>query len=79
MAETKTQAGDLPRIEITVDQCKGCTYCTIECPKKVIEMSKSFNKLGYIYAQYKGEGCIGCGACYYACPEPGAITVYKKK
>ena len=21
------------------------------------------------------EGCIGCGACYYSCPEPGAIKI----
>jgi Fe-S-cluster-containing hydrogenase component 2 len=27
---------------------------------------------------YVGEGCTGCGICFYACPEPGAIKVYKK-
>jgi Fe-S-cluster-containing hydrogenase component 2 len=27
---------------------------------------------------YTGEGCTGCGICFYACPEPGAIRVYKK-
>ena len=21
------------------------------------------------------SSCTGCGACYYCCPEPGAITV----
>jgi Fe-S-cluster-containing hydrogenase component 2 len=26
-------------------------------------------------AQYTGEDCNGCGACFYCCPEPGAITV----
>jgi Fe-S-cluster-containing hydrogenase component 2 len=26
-------------------------------------------------AQYTGEDCTGCGACFYCCPEPGAITV----
>jgi len=28
-------------------------------------------------ATYSGEGCTGCGACFYCCPEPGAITVYR--
>ena len=33
--------------------------------------------MGVPYAEYAGEGCIGCGACYYTCPEPGAITIYE--
>jgi Fe-S-cluster-containing hydrogenase component 2 len=23
--------------------------------------------------------CTGCGICFYCCPEPGAITVYRIK
>jgi MinD superfamily P-loop ATPase len=23
--------------------------------------------------------CTGCGICFYCCPEPGAITVYRMK
>ena len=72
-------SNDLPKIEIEVDQCKGCQLCLQECPKKVIVVSQKFNKLGYQYAEYSGSGCIGCGMCFYACPEPGAITVYKKQ
>jgi NAD-dependent dihydropyrimidine dehydrogenase PreA subunit len=26
--------------------------------------------------EYSGDGCIGCGACYYTCPEPLAIEVH---
>jgi NAD-dependent dihydropyrimidine dehydrogenase PreA subunit len=37
-----------------------------------------FNSKGYHPADYTGEGCTGCGMCFYACPEPAAITVYKK-
>jgi ferredoxin len=33
--------------------------------------------MGVHPARYKGEGCTGCGVCYYCCPEPGAITVYR--
>jgi NAD-dependent dihydropyrimidine dehydrogenase PreA subunit len=35
------------------------------------------NAYGVHPAHYKGEGCTGCGICFYVCPEPGAITVYR--
>jgi Fe-S-cluster-containing hydrogenase component 2 len=28
-------------------------------------------------ARYTGHDCTGCGICFYCCPEPGAITVYR--
>ncbi len=67
-----------PRVEICAELCKGCELCVSECPKKVLEMSKELNHLGYPFATYKGTDCIGCGRCFYACPEPGTIRVYKK-
>ena len=67
-----------PRIEIDSEQCKGCQLCVLECPKNCIEMTHKFNQMGYCYAVYKQEGCIGCGTCYYACPEVGTIKVFKK-
>jgi NAD-dependent dihydropyrimidine dehydrogenase PreA subunit len=36
------------------------------------------NVKGYVPAEYIGEGCIGCAICFYNCPEPYAIVVYKK-
>jgi NAD-dependent dihydropyrimidine dehydrogenase PreA subunit len=33
--------------------------------------------MGYHPSSYVGDGCTGCGICFYACPEPGAIAVYK--
>jgi len=69
----------LPTVDIKVDQCKGCLLCIDACPKKVLSVSKSFNVLGYQYAELSAEGCSGCDACYYACPEPGAISVIKEK
>jgi NAD-dependent dihydropyrimidine dehydrogenase PreA subunit len=68
-----------PRVEIIPDQCKGCELCVMECPQKVLFMSKELNIMGNPFSQYKGEGCIGCGICFYACPEPGTITVFKKE
>jgi NAD-dependent dihydropyrimidine dehydrogenase PreA subunit len=26
---------------------------------------------------YDGHGCNGCGLCFFVCPEPGAIRVFK--
>lgn len=40
-------------------------------------MSERLNHYGYRTAQYVGAGCTGCGICFMACPEPGAITVYR--
>jgi len=60
------------------DHCKGCGLCIAFCPPGVIEIETSIiNALGYHPARYKGAGCNACGVCFYACPEPGAITVKK--
>lgn len=67
-----------PHVEIQSRLCKGCELCVVECPKGVLKMSDQLNHLGYVYAEYLGTGCIGCGICFYACPEPGTITVWKK-
>ena len=63
------------RIDIKPDQCKGCERCVVACSRNVLDMGDTLNPMGYVYAQYAGSGCIGCRHCYYACPEPGAITV----
>ena len=67
------------RVEVRVDECKGCSYCIEQCPPKVLVLVTTLNRMGYRTAKYVGEGCTGCGICFYACPEPGAITVYKDK
>jgi NAD-dependent dihydropyrimidine dehydrogenase PreA subunit len=68
-----------PRVEIEKEECKGCELCVSQCPVHCLEMSVgSINHFGYNYALYKGEGCTGCGSCFYACPEASAVTVYKK-
>lgn len=49
--------------------------CVESCPPECLELAPELSKYGVHPAQYTGEGCTGCGACYYCCPEPGAITV----
>lgn len=63
---------------ITRDECKGCGRCIDACPKDCLRFSTTMNGKGYIPAEYCGEGCTGCNICFYNCPEPYAIEVYKK-
>ncbi len=67
-----------PTVEIDMTTCKGCAMCIENCPPKVLKFSTEFNTLGYQYAHYTGSGCTGCEACFYACPEPGAVKVIKE-
>jgi Pyruvate/2-oxoacid:ferredoxin oxidoreductase delta subunit len=42
-----------------------------------MELSPELNHYGVHPARQVADVCTGCGICYYVCPEPGAITVYK--
>ena len=68
----------VPSVDIDPEQCKGCELCVVECPQDVLFMTDKINHMGYVFAEYTGEGCTGCAICYYACPEPGTIVVHKK-
>ena len=57
-------------------ECKACGRCIAACPKKVIRMGTQLNARGYTFAEYVGDGCIGCLNCFYVCPEPNAIAVH---
>lgn len=65
-------------VTIAEELCKGCAFCVVACPIRVLELDSRLNAHGYHPAYYIGGGCTGCGICFYACPEPGAIAVYKK-
>lgn len=71
----ETKAKKVFRCDIHSDECKGCERCVIACPRGVIKMGTKLNMMSFPYAYYTGEGCIGCGGCFYSCPEPGAITI----
>jgi Pyruvate/2-oxoacid:ferredoxin oxidoreductase delta subunit len=42
-------------------------------------LEPELNAYGAHPAHYTGQCCTGCGICFYCCPEPGAITVYRLK
>ncbi|MCC8190184.1 MAG: 4Fe-4S dicluster domain-containing protein [Planctomycetes bacterium] len=64
-----------PCVAINHLECKACGRCVIACPVKVLAIGEAVNARGYRHVVYTGEGCVGCGNCYYSCPEPHAIAV----
>ncbi|MBA3914103.1 MAG: 4Fe-4S dicluster domain-containing protein [Acidobacteriales bacterium] len=70
-------AGARGKVEIHVEECKGCGVCVDACPPKCLELEPELSTMGVHPAHYNGEGCSGCGICFYCCPEPGAIEVYR--
>lgn len=66
-------------VVINPQLCKGCSLCTVACAPGVLVQSNFLNRQGYYAIVYTGSGCTGCGICFYVCPEPGAITVRKRK
>ena len=82
----KTISGKIRRVEIrdkdkpypiiNTLECKACERCLEACSANVLKMGEELNSRGYRYVVYSGDGCIGCGACYYTCPEPLAIEVH---
>jgi Pyruvate/2-oxoacid:ferredoxin oxidoreductase delta subunit len=66
-------------VKVNEAECKGCELCVQSCPPKCLELSPELSPYGVHPAKYTGEGCTGCGICFYCCPEPGGITVYREK
>ena len=69
----------MPRIVINEDLCKGCSLCTVVCPKgDLVQMSDHFNAKGYRPSAFVDpeKKCIGCAFCAQTCPDV-AIKVYR--
>ncbi|MGC2638782.1 MAG: 4Fe-4S dicluster domain-containing protein [Acidobacteriaceae bacterium] len=81
MGDTGKRDGNPDRgiLRVDTDECKGCGLCVESCPPQVIALGERLNHYGYRTAQYAGAGCTGCGICFFVCPEPGAITVLRRK
>ncbi|MBF0565466.1 MAG: 4Fe-4S dicluster domain-containing protein [Nitrospirae bacterium] len=67
--------------KITIDKelCKGCSFCVITCPQKIIFLDDKFNQSGYLPACAGSmDKCTGCALCAEMCPEI-AIKVWRSK
>lgn len=63
--------------KIDPEECKGCGLCIAACPPKCLFFEAHLSAYGVRPAAYSGTGCSACSICFYVCPEPGAITVYR--
>lgn len=61
----------MAKITFKKELCKGCSLCTLACPKKLLSISKTeSNAKGYFVAQIdRPEECVGCAACAIMCPD----------
>jgi 2-oxoglutarate ferredoxin oxidoreductase subunit delta len=69
----------MAHILIDKDRCKGCYFCIEFCPRNIIRISETHNKLGYFPAEFneeEAERCTGCKTCALMCPDT-AIEVIK--
>ena len=64
-------------IRINRELCKGCGFCLIACPQKILEIDADFNSSGYYPAKVVSmDECTGCALCATFCPEV-AIEVFQ--
>ncbi len=57
-------------VTIVVERCKGCAFCVEFCPRKVLALSRSFNRKGYHPPVVEKPGvCVNCSLCEMICPE----------
>lgn len=67
----------MEKIEVDLNLCKACEFCITFCPKDVLALGTTANKMGYVtVVPVAEENCIGCRQCGIVCPE-GAISIYK--
>ena len=57
-------------VEVHVDACKECGYCMEVCGLDVFDLAEKPDKRGYrpVFAK-RGERCVGCMLCFFACPD----------
>ncbi len=58
------------QVSIISARCKGCGLCEAYCPRRVLQMSVTFNAKGYYVPEVTdASACVACGLCQIMCPE----------
>jgi len=65
-------------IKVDKEKCKGCGFCIIYCPNKLVLSSDAMNKRGVHAVEFvdKDGKCTGCAMCAIMCPDC-VIEVWK--
>ncbi len=67
------------KLIIIEERCKGCEFCVEYCPRKVLQMSTTFNTKGYHYPEVTDESkCVNCRFCEAICPEFSIFSIEVK-
>lgn len=60
----------MSKIDIRIERCKGCEYCVLVCPHKVLGVGKELNKRGVKpVVAVNSSSCTGCTLCAQICPD----------
>lgn len=79
MSSKSKGVGEMAKILVDKERCKGCKMCIAICPKKVLTLSTELNPAGSRYAiQTEEEECIGCRLCGMICPD-SAVSIYAER
>ena len=67
-------------VHIIKNRCKGCGFCIIFCPKKILKTSDDFNEKGYHYPVVIEEmACVNCKVCEDICPDFAIFSLEREE
>jgi len=64
-------------VEVHPEHCQGCGLCVPVCPAEALELNEVEPGTGRFVAHFLDGDCRADELCFFACPEPGALTVHR--
>lgn len=70
MSEGEEQKRGKGTVFVSIEICKGCSYCIDFCPTHCLDFSHELNAKGYHFPVLaRPENCSGCDLCGLYCPD----------